>query len=88
MARGKGLEDLYQQLDTTRGKKGIYKLAKLREKKTKDFSQVKCIENKNQPVLTGDNKIKKMWKSYFNKLLNLKYEQDFHNLHVTNRNFS
>jgi len=38
-------EDLYQYLSTKEGEKGIYRMARVREKKARDFNQVKCIKD-------------------------------------------
>uniref|UniRef100_A0A8I6Z2Q1 Uncharacterized protein n=1 Tax=Hordeum vulgare subsp. vulgare TaxID=112509 RepID=A0A8I6Z2Q1_HORVV len=42
-ARGRAYEDLYQRLNTKEGKRDIYKMAKIRERKTRDVGEVKCI---------------------------------------------
>jgi hypothetical protein len=36
---------LYQRLDTKEGKKDIYKMAKSKERKTRDIIQIKCIKD-------------------------------------------
>lgn len=43
-------DDFYARLDSKDGEKNICKLAKLREKKTRDFSQVKCIKGDDSGV--------------------------------------
>jgi hypothetical protein len=70
-------DDFYARLDSKDEEKNIYKLAKLRERKAKDFSQVKCIKGSDSKVLMKDEKIKDRWKMYFEKLLNEKYEGSF-----------
>jgi hypothetical protein len=44
-ARGQMYDGLYQRLGTKEGEKGIYKMAKSRERKTRDIIQVKCIKD-------------------------------------------
>jgi hypothetical protein len=38
-------DGLYQQLGTKEGEKNIYRMAKRRERKTRDIIQVKCIKD-------------------------------------------
>ena len=66
----KAYDNLYNKLDTKEGKNDIYKLAKLRERKTKDFNYIKCVKGEDERVLIKDEEIKERWKSYFEKLLN------------------
>jgi len=61
---------LYNKLDTKEGERNIYKLAKSRERKTRDLNQVKCIKGEDAKVLVKDEEIKERWKFYFEKLLN------------------
>ena len=42
--------ELYDMLGTKDGEKDVYKLAKLRERKTKDFNHINCIKNENSRV--------------------------------------
>ncbi|GMP25038.1 hypothetical protein CsSME_00002089 [Camellia sinensis var. sinensis] len=63
-------DDLYTRLDSKEGEKRVYKLAKIRERKTRDFNQVKCIKSEDSKVLVKDDEIKERWKNYFEKLLN------------------
>jgi hypothetical protein len=59
---------LYQRLDTNEGENDIYKMAKHRERKTKDIIQVKCIKDETERLLTKDEYIKNRWWEYFDKL--------------------
>ena len=60
----------------TRGEKDILKLAKIRERKSRDLDNVKRIKSNDQKVLVKDNDIKERWKEYFSKLLNEDYIGD------------
>jgi hypothetical protein len=44
-ARGQIYDGLYQWLGTKEEEKDIYRMAKSRERKTRDIIQVKCIKN-------------------------------------------
>ena len=44
----------------------------MREMKIRDFTQVKCIKSDDSRILVKDDKIKKRWRVYFEKLLNEK----------------
>jgi hypothetical protein len=44
-ARGQTYTKLYRKLDTKEGENDVYKMAKLRERKTRHFNQVKCIKD-------------------------------------------
>ncbi|XP_071683663.1 uncharacterized protein [Lolium perenne] len=69
-ARGQAYEDLYQRLGMKEGEKYIYTMAKIRERKTRDVDQVKCIKDGADPLLVKDNEIKHRWREYFNGLFN------------------
>ncbi|KAJ1698835.1 hypothetical protein LUZ63_007347 [Rhynchospora breviuscula] len=69
-ARGRTYEDLYQKLSTKEGEKDIYKIAKLRDRKTRDLNQVKCIKDETDRLLVNDDEIKNRWREYFDKLFN------------------
>jgi hypothetical protein len=61
---------LYQKLDTKESENDVYKMAKLRERKTRDFHQVKCIKDDADRLLVKDEEIKNKWRAYFDKLFN------------------
>jgi len=69
-ARGRMYEGLYQRLGTKEGEKDIYKMAKSRERRTRDIIQVKCIKDETERLLVKDNEIKNRWREYFDKLFN------------------
>jgi hypothetical protein len=59
--RGQIYDGLYQRLSTKEGEKNIYRMAKSRERKTRDIIQVKCIKDATERLLTKDEDIKNMW---------------------------
>ena len=61
-AKGRAYDDLYQQLSTKEGEKDIYKMAKIRERKTRDVNQIKCIKDGTDRVLVKDDEIKSRWR--------------------------
>ena len=59
MKQGVGrTEDLYQKLSTKEGEKNVYKMATLRERRTRDFTQVKCIKDETNRLLVRDDETK------------------------------
>ena len=45
-------------------------MARARDRKTRDFNQVKCINDKREQLLVKDDEIKHRWQEYFDKLFN------------------
>ncbi|PWZ46283.1 hypothetical protein Zm00014a_015020 [Zea mays] len=69
-AKGQAYDDLYQRLSTKEGEKDVYKMARIRERKTRDLNQVKCIKDEmDQPLVRGQD-IKHRWQRYFDNLFN------------------
>jgi hypothetical protein len=52
------------------GENDVYKMTELRERKTRDFHQVKCIKDGVDRLLMKDEEIKNRWRAYFDKLFN------------------
>jgi hypothetical protein len=57
-ARGHAYMELYQKLNTKEGENDVYKMTKLRERKTRDLNQVKCIKDEADRLLVKDEEIK------------------------------
>jgi hypothetical protein len=51
-------------------------MAKLRERKTRDFNQIKCIKDEVDRLLVKDKEIKNRWREYFDKLFNDESEKN------------
>ena len=45
-------------------------MARVRERKTRDFNQIKCIKNERGHLLVKEDKIRHRWQEYFDKLIN------------------
>jgi hypothetical protein len=45
-------------------------MAKIKERKTRDIIQVKCIKDETERLLTKDDDIKNRWRGYCDKLFN------------------
>ena len=58
-AKTKVYQDIYARLDSKEGEKDIYRIARMREKKTRDLGIIRCIKDHNQKVLVKDTDIKK-----------------------------
>lgn len=67
-AKARSCEELYHKLDTKEEEKDIYRIARVREKKIREFNHVKCIKGKDDQVLISDDQIKERWRSHFSKL--------------------
>ena len=70
-AKGRSYEDLYQRLSTKEGEKNIYRMARARDRKTRDFNQVKCIKDEREQLLAKEDEIRHRWQEYFDKLFNV-----------------
>jgi hypothetical protein len=68
--RDRMYDGLYQRLGTKEGEKDIYRMAKSRERKTRDIIQINCIKDETERLLTKDEDIKNRWREYFDKLFN------------------
>ncbi|KAK3894199.1 hypothetical protein Pcinc_002033 [Petrolisthes cinctipes] len=74
-AKARAVNEIYEDLETTEGQKKIYRMAKMRNKATKDFTQIKQIKHEDGRVLSNEREIQNRWKVYFEKLLNEENER-------------
>ena len=50
-ARAKLYKEVYEKLDTEEVEKDIYRIARIRERKTRDLCAVRCVKHEDQKVL-------------------------------------
>ena len=70
VAKSLDFDKLYHRLGTKEGEKEVFKLARARERKTRDLGVVRCIKDEDGKVLYEDAEIKERWQRFFAKLLN------------------
>ena len=63
------MDEAYEELETTEGEGKIYRIAKAHSKATKDFTQIRQVEDGDVVVIWEREKIKDRWKGYFEMLL-------------------
>jgi hypothetical protein len=51
-----------------KGEKGIY--SRVRERRTRNFNQIKCIKDETEHLLVKEHKIRHRWREYIDKLFN------------------
>ena len=71
-AKDKAFEAFYRELDSKEGEKLMFRLAKARERRTRDLDQVRYIKDEVGRVLVNEADIRMRWQGYFRKLLNEK----------------
>jgi hypothetical protein len=69
VAKGQAYDGLYQRLGT-KEENDIYRMVRIRERKTRDINQIKCIKDGTDRLLVKDEEIKDRWREYFDKLFN------------------
>ena len=74
MKQGSGLWRPLLAFKHEGGKREIYKIAKIAERKTRDVNQVKCIKDGTDQLLMRDEEIKNRWPEYFDKLFSIENE--------------
>ena len=70
IAKDAAYEDLYAKLDSREGIKMVYKLAKTRERRSKDISDMPFKNSLEGQILSVESDIIQRWLTYFEGLLN------------------
>jgi len=69
-AKAEAYKKLYEDLDTTEGQKQVLRMAKKKDRDSKDIYQAKLIKNKEGETLFENDKILQRWHDYFRTLMN------------------
>ena len=70
VAKNNAYERLYHRLNAKGGENEVFKLARARERRSRDLSGVRCIKDEDGRVLVEDAKVQERWQGYFCKLFN------------------
>jgi len=81
-AKAKVYKKLYEKLDTKEVEKDIYRIARIRERMTRNLCTVRCVKDEEQKVLVQDEEIRERWREYFDRLFNGSSTQDLGNLAI------
>ena len=76
VGRSRAYDKLYRKLETMEGEKEVFKLARARERRTRDLGVVRCIKDENGKVLSEVAEINERWQRYFFTLLNSEVTDD------------
>jgi len=79
VAKTLAYDRLYHILESKKGEKEVFKLARARERRIRDLGVMRCIKDENDMVLSEDAEIKRRWQRYFAKLLNGEAMEDSRN---------
>jgi len=60
-------------LETENEKKNIFRVAKQLIRRSRDIVGGACVKDGNGKVIAEDNKVKEVWREYFDKLLNAEF---------------
>jgi len=69
VAKSLAYDRLYRRLGTKEGEKDVFKLARARERRTRDLDVMRCIKDENGKELFEGAEIKERWQRYFSDLL-------------------
>ena len=69
-AKAQAYNQLYEDMDSAEGQRKVLRIAKQRDKNSKDIYQTKLIKDEEGTVLIEDDKILNRWRGYFQKLMN------------------
>ncbi len=72
-AKAKTMNNLYEELGTKEGEKKIFKLAKMRNRRSKDVQAVKIVRDKEGKILYDEEKIKERWREHFEGMANIHF---------------
>jgi len=80
-ARAKMYEEVYEKLDTKEIENNTYRIARIRERKTRDLCTVRCVKDEDQKILVRDE-IKERLREHFDKLFNDSSTQDLNDFTI------
>uniref|UniRef100_A0A8D8YAF2 Craniofacial development protein 2 n=3 Tax=Cacopsylla melanoneura TaxID=428564 RepID=A0A8D8YAF2_9HEMI len=70
VAKAKAIEEGYRDIENGEGERRLLRIAKAKDRESKDVTVIKQIKDKEGNVLQDHNHIKERWREYFEGLLN------------------
>ena len=70
VAKNNAYEKLYQKLNSKRGENEVFRLARARERRTRDLNTVMCIKDEDGRALVEDVEVQERRRGYLCKLFN------------------
>ena len=70
LARAETYRGLYESLESKEGEKEVYRIAKQRDRASRDVQKIRIIKDTEGKPLTREGDILKRWQEYFEKLMN------------------
>ena len=64
-------ENIYRKLETNEGINMVYRIAKQRDRATKDVQKIRMVKDAAGTVLINEEGVLKRWKDYFEELMNV-----------------
>lgn len=76
IAKAKAIDDGYKDIENNEGEMKLLRIAKAKDKESKDITVIKQIKDTGGKVLRNQKDIKDRWKEYFEALLNEENERE------------
>lgn len=67
---------LYVRLDSNKGKKDVYLLARQRDQDGKDVQQIRVMKDVDGSALISEKSVLRSLKDYFEELMNAEHERE------------
>jgi len=67
LAQEKTRQELVNEMESTAGKKNVYRVAKQMGKSRQDVVGVNCVKDANGKVLVENDQVKEEWRTYMEK---------------------
>ena len=64
-------ENIYRKLETNEGINMVYRIAKQRDRATKDVQKIRMVKDAAGTVLINEEGVLKRWRDYFEELMNV-----------------
>ncbi|KAG8235652.1 hypothetical protein J437_LFUL013644 [Ladona fulva] len=65
LAKAKAIEEAYEEIEKKNGERQMLRIAKARDRASKDITSIRQMKDTSGVVLREDDKIRSRWKEYF-----------------------